>query len=210
MCRHIIWIVTLPYRMIRWLLSDVKSALIGSGVATIITGLWIAVEEYSQSAFFQTGAGNGIGSPSQIIDVANSSYDGKKITLEPPELADTRVCEYYAGRGDDYFDIALDYILQYKTCFVVKDRVTNQDRWAITGALLVALEKITGLVSVAVEYKVGPNCWSGDLQYEQGLYWCKCNDFLAGVHARSLPRSERLPDGMSIPACPSRPKEAGD
>ncbi|WP_156029569.1 hypothetical protein [Ancylobacter sp. FA202] len=111
--------------LIRGLLKDVRSAVVGAAVASLISFAIAYSDAPQRETWIYTNDG-GIAEPFKVLlgelrrvpDSAEAKYDVK---FEPLSLQSTYVCEFSHLTGKTAKDMLFQYLSRYSGCFVVSE-----------------------------------------------------------------------------------------
>lgn len=132
------------------LARDVRSAIIASITAFVITlgTNWLFAK--SPVEFIQDVNAEGIGKPEALFQLAEEEDPKLKLQFNPPELRHVYVCEFKRLAGESYRKILLQYFDSYRECFDVAVRGEN-------------------------EYVIFPNKRTSRLEQRKSTFLCACS-----------------------------------
>ncbi|MDP9630314.1 UNVERIFIED_ORG: hypothetical protein J2W85_002388 [Ensifer adhaerens] len=122
--------------------GDIRSALVGSAVAsvtTIVTTAFIAPEPLHFAAFANA---QGYTQPLKpLAKVVSASGEMVEFEFQPPELRETYVCEFAQVEATSHRQLMLSYLGRYPTCFAVSQMSPDKYR-VFTSASTVDIQKV--------------------------------------------------------------------
>lgn len=148
-------------RLVGGLISRILDNLMGwavAGVAGAGFSLLVAVVAVTELHIFNLDVDDlGITQPAILFEEAKQEGT---VEFRPKELQQVRVCDYSLLRGENVWEITIQYLRQYDMCFITNERGER-------------------------DITVRPYLESGFMSIHNGKFYCKCS---SGITAKDVER----------------------